>query len=181
MILINILIILVLAGVLFWEASLLFASVLGAPTVYADDGAVADAFELAGLKQGELVIDLGCGNAKALIMAARRFGARGIGVERSPYAYLLSKLNVRRAHQTKKIKIYFGDFKKVQSELNKADVVYVYLLNQVLVSIEAWLFEAVGAKTRIVSLAFEFKYHQSKKSKGTMSLGRQTMVRLYSK
>ncbi len=179
--LIDILLIIILSGTIFWLASLLFASLIGAPTVYAAEGAIRDAFKLASLRKGEMVVDLGCGNARSLIMAARQFGASGIGVERSPYAYLAARFNVWRSGAGDKIKIKFGDFKKAEADLKQADVVYVYLLNGVLRKIEPWLFGSIQNKTRLVSLAFCFNDHSPKEIKETINLGRRTTIRLYKK
>ncbi len=97
--------------VIFWQGCLLLAIVLHAPTVYTNQQAVGDALKLAETKPGNLVIDLGCGNAKTLITAAENFGAKGVGIEISPYCVMASNLNIIRAHQQKNIKIFLGDFK----------------------------------------------------------------------
>jgi SAM-dependent methyltransferase len=166
--------------VIFWQASLIFALSWGSPTVYSQDKAVIDAFQLANLKKGELVVDLGCGNARTLIIAAKQFGARGVGVEISPYCYLASKLNVWRAGESKNIKIFLGSFGKVGAYLKQADVVYLYLLDSVLRRIESWFFENISDKARVVSLAFQFVDHKPKDMVETFSLSK-IKVRLYQK
>ena len=179
MIWINILTLVFISGVLFWMASMLYASMFHVPTVYASDQAITDAFKLAKLRSGEKVVDLGCGNAKSLIIAARDFGARGVGVENSPYCYLKSRCNVILSGQSGKIKIVFGDFKKVEKELKESDVVYMYLLNKVLAKIEPWYFDHIGEQTRSVILSFRFAHHSPTKIKKTRNLGRPTELRLY--
>ena len=82
----ELLILILLLIVIFWLICLIFAQIFGAPTVYSSKKAVIDTLKLADLKKDELLIDLGCGNARVLILAAKEFGARGIGVDRSPYA-----------------------------------------------------------------------------------------------
>lgn len=178
---ILILLILLLLFMIFWQVSLIYATFLGAPTVYSHKKAMVEAFELAGLKKGELVVDLGCGNARSLIIAAKHFGARGVGVERSPYAYLQSILMVRLSGQQDKIKILFGDFKVAEDYLKKADVVYLYLLNSVLSKLEDWFFATIPSETRVVSLSFLFSKHKPAKEISVRNLGRDTFVRLYEK
>lgn len=168
-------------GVLFWQLNLLIVSVFSTPIVYANGQAIRDAYKLADLKKRELVVDLGCGNAKSLIIAAKEFGAKGIGVDLSLYCYLKSKLNVTLAGQGKNIEIIWGGFKKSEPYLKKADVVYLYLLNSTLEKIEPWFFTSIGKYTKVVSLAFEFVDHQPINNSATINLGKKTKIRLYSK
>lgn len=172
---------LILLGLLFWQASLLLASIIGTPIVYSNSVAVKDAFTLAGLKKGETVIDLGCGNAKTLITAAKEFGAKCIGVDRSFYCFLKSKINVILAGESRNIKIYLGSFDKIEKELAKADVIYLYLLNRVLKDIEPWFFAHIGPNTRVVSLSFWFVKNKPIKEVATKNLGKETTIRLYAK
>lgn len=172
---------LIVLGVLFWLVSMLLMTIFSSPTVYAYDQAIEDSLKLAGLKKGELVVDLGCGNAKSLIIAAKKFKAKGVGIEISPYCYLLASLRVFVAGERKNIKILFGDFKKAEKHLKKADVVYLYLLNSTLKNIEDWFFESITKKTRVVSLAFIFPNCQPVKKKNTFNLNKDTTIRLYKK
>lgn len=160
---------------------MIYATLLGAPSVYSNDQAIRDAFKLAGLKSGQCVVDLGCGNAKSLIIAAKEFGAQGIGVERSPYCFLQAKFRVWQSSESKNIKIYFGNFSRLEKELRKADVVYLYLLNSILVKIESWLFSNLQPEAKVVSLAFEFLKRQPAQAAQTINLGRKTTIRLYLK
>ena len=107
--------------VLLWQLTLLLTSMLTSPTVYANDKAIEDSLKLAGLKRGESVVDLGCGNAKSLIIAAKKFGAKGIGVEISPYCYFLARWRVFVLGESKNIKIIYGDFTRAEKYLKSAD------------------------------------------------------------
>lgn len=175
---IQLFILIILLVVIFWQSCLIYAQVLGAPTVYANKRAILDACKMANLKKGQTIIDLGCGDGRSLILAAREFGAMGIGIERSPYCYLKSRLNVFLSGQ-KNIKILFGDIQKFDDEVKKSDVVYVYLLNSVLSKIETWLFSSINTSAKVVSLAFEFPNHRPKEMADTKNLGRIAKLRLY--
>lgn len=166
---------------IFWQGSMLVASIAGVPIVYTDSAAIRDAWRLAGIKKGDRVVDLGCGNGRTLIIAAKEFGATGIGVDRSLFCVLKSRLNVWVAGESKRIKIIKGDFKKVEKEIYQADIVYLYLLNQVMKSIEPWIFESINNQTKIVSMAFYFDNHQPVQEVETRNLGVNTKVRLYTK
>jgi len=154
---------------------------IGSPVVYSYRGAVIDSMNLAKAKQGDLVIDLGCGSARTLITAAQKFGVKGVGVDRSLYCYLRSLMNVWLSGNKDNIKIIWGDFSKAEPYLKKADIVYLYLLNTTLKQIEDWIFSSIGDKTKIVSLAFYFEKHKPIADINTFTLGKETKARLYAK
>lgn len=179
MIAVYIIILIVLLINAFWLLCLIVAQIAGSPTVYSNKKAIVDCLKLAGLKKGETVVDLGCGNARSLIIAANQFGAKGVGVERSPFCVIHSRLAVWLSGNSKNIKILSGDFKKAEKYLADADVVYLYLLNTTLRKLETWYFKSIGDKTRTVSLAFSFGKHEPKKIIDTYTLGHDTKARLY--
>jgi SAM-dependent methyltransferase len=181
MILFYIAILIFMLGMILWLTCLIFAQAFGAPTVYSSRKAVEDALKLAEIRKGDLILDLGCGDARTLITAANKFGAKGIGVDRSPFCYLKSMINVHLSGQKNNVKIYFGDFSKIESFLPKADVVFLYLLNSTNQKIESWIFDKISEKTKVISLAFQFKNHFPKKSEKTVTLGHITPIYLYEK
>lgn len=180
MVILQLIVILVLLYVIFWQINLIYATIKGAPIVYSNEIAVVDCLRLAKLKHGELVVDLGCGSGKSLMIASEKFGARGIGVEISPYAYLLAKTK-KLIRRQKNYEIIFGDFKKAEPYLKKADVVYLYLLNSVLENIEDWLFKTISKDCRVVSLAFQFKNRKPNRTIKTYTLYHKTKAYLYKK
>ena len=172
---------LVMAGTFVWLLLLFIATLTGSPIVYANREAVLASLKLANLKKGDLLVDLGCGDARSLITAAKLYGAKGIGVDRSPLAYFKSRFNVFMAGERGNIKIIRGDFKRAEKILSDADAIYLYLLNSTLAQIEGWLFASVGDKTKVVSLAFEFPNVMPAQEIDTFALGRKTKARLYRK
>ena len=167
-------------SLLFWQGSLLVATIKGSPIVYADRSAIRDCWKLAGLSSGQTVVDLGCGNARALIIAVAEFGAKGIGVDRSLYCYFRSKMNLLFSGQSQNIKIVWGDFQSLEQELAKADAVYLYLQNETLAEIEPWLFDSIAPHTKVFSLAFSCPSHKQIDEIETVNLGHKTKIRLYS-
>jgi len=161
MVLVNIVFAALATILLFWTISLLISAFAGAPSVFAENKAIDEAFKLAKLQKDELVVDLGCGDAKSLILAARKFSARGLGVEISPFYFLKAKLKVLLSGQSKKIKIVFGNFKKIERELKSADLLYLYLWENLLQKNEEWIFQSINPKARIVSLSFPFAKHKA--------------------
>jgi predicted RNA methylase len=147
--------------VLLWQISLIMAIIGGAPTIYAKQKAIILAYEAVKLQKGQMVADLGCGNARGLIIASKQFGAKGIGIEISPFYYLLAKINVCLSGQSKNIKIIFGDLRKNESILKNADVIYIYLFDKITDEIEDWIFKSIKTNAKVISLAFPLKNHES--------------------
>ncbi len=81
--------------------------------------------EMADLKKKEILYDLGCGDGRFLILGAKKFGARGIGIDISPLRYTWAKINVKLNNLSDKIKIKHGNFFKFS--ISDADVVALFL------------------------------------------------------
>jgi len=177
----NIFLLVFLLAMIFWQGSLLQASIRGVPIVYSSKKAAIDALKLARAKSGETVVDLGCGNGQVLINLADHFGVKGVGVDLSLFCYISARAKLFLSRRSDRIKIIRGDFRLAERELKEADIVYLYLLNPTLAKIEDWLFATIGEKTRVVSLSFEFKKHKPVDTIETKNLGYPTLIRLYRK
>lgn len=165
--------------VLLWLLSLLIALCTGAPVVYSNNKSIIDAMNLAQAQPNQMLLDLGCGNARSLIIASKKFHTKGIGVERSVYFFLLSRLNVWLSGESKNIKIILGDFKQVDRYLSQVDIVYMYLLPSVMDSIKKWLFDKLKKDAKIVSLSFCFSDIDPVRIIPTNNLGQNTKILLY--
>lgn len=145
----------------FWYASLLISAFSGAPTVYQKESTIIKAFEVVELKKNQVVLDLGCGNARSLIIASKQFGAKGIGVEVSPFYFIMACLNVLMSGQSKNTKIYWGNLFKYKKLIKKADVIYLFLHEKIMLKIEPLIFENLNSKAKIVSVTFEFEKNKA--------------------
>lgn len=181
MIYIEIIFIIFMLAMIFWQGSMLVAAVTGPPIVYSSYEGIRDSFKLAKLKKGETVIDLGCGNGRVLLVAVKEFGAKGVGIDRSFFCLLKARLNIYLAGESKNIQIYRQPFEKATDQIKKADVVYLYLWPSTLDKMESWLFPLISTKTRVVSLAFKFDKKQPETEIETMNLGIKMKVGLYRK
>lgn len=106
--------------------------------------------EIINLKEGEVFVDLGCGDSRLLIEAEKKYKVRTIGYELSLTAFIISKINIflKKA----KTKIYFQDFFK--ADLSQVDVVFCYLYPPVMSHLSKKLKEELKLGARIFSLAF---------------------------
>jgi len=101
---------------------------------------------------GDYLIDLGSGDGRIVITAAKRYGARGFGVDINPERIDEANVNARKAGVTDKVAFYQRDLFK--TDLSKATVITMYLLPRVNVELRPKLL-ALAPGTRIVSHDFD--------------------------
>jgi predicted RNA methylase len=73
------------------------------------DDVVVEMLQLARVNQDDLVYDLGCGDARFVITAAKSFGARGVGVDIDPDRIRESEENARKAGVADRVKFSVQD------------------------------------------------------------------------
>ncbi|KKR86474.1 hypothetical protein A2875_04140 [Candidatus Gottesmanbacteria bacterium RIFCSPHIGHO2_01_FULL_46_14] len=100
---------------------LVLAFVTGAPYVPSTNPVARSMIDLAHIKNGMIVYDLGSGDGKLLLLAAAK-GAHAIGIEINPYLVLLSKIRTFG----KKISVHWGSF--WHADLRDSDILFIYLL-----------------------------------------------------
>ena len=96
----------------------------------------------------DVVLDLGSGDGRIVITAAKRHGARGIGVELSPQLVEQSRDNARRAGVAERAQFRVQDL--FETDLTQASVITMYLLPEVNLQLRPKLL-ALAPGTRIVS------------------------------
>jgi SAM-dependent methyltransferase len=134
--------------------SMAWTQLRGAPWLPTPLRKVEKMLALAELQPNELLYDLGCGDGRILVMAARRFGARAVGIELDPLRYLWCQLLVSVLGLRKRVRIVFGDF--FSQDLSAADVVTCYLLQSTNDRLEEKLKNELRRGARVVSHAFTF-------------------------
>jgi len=80
---------------------------------------------LAGVREGEHVVDLGCGDGRIVVAAARQFSARATGVEIDPMRVLWARTWIRLAGIASRAHIIWGNM--YRADLSTADVVVLFL------------------------------------------------------
>jgi hypothetical protein len=99
------------------------------PFITTPDHVTVALLELAGVTQADHVIDLGSGDGRIVITAARRFGASGLGVEIVPELVQRSRANAERAGVATRTRFLEQDLFK--TDLAPASVITMYLLPEV--------------------------------------------------
>lgn len=134
----------------FWLFPLFFRGIPWQPT---DMKRVRRMLAMAEVKPHEVVYDLGCGDGRILICAAREFQARAVGVELNPWLYALAVLRVLFSGCSGKVRVIFGNLHAVP--LQEADVVTLFLFSHVNEFLQEKFRRELRDGTRIVSYVWK--------------------------
>jgi cyclopropane fatty-acyl-phospholipid synthase-like methyltransferase len=108
--------------------------------------------KLANVTKDDVVYDLGCGDGRIVIAAAKKYGARGVGIEIDPKLIREANKNARRAGVADKVKFIKADL--FETDFSKATVVTLYLMTHVNLKLRPILLRQLKPGTRIVSHTF---------------------------
>ena len=148
-------------------AAACLALVLGIPVAFAQSpsGATPDVIyvptpqvvvdamlELADVKNSDVVYDLGSGDGRIVITAARKYGARGVGIEIDPALVKKARENAAAAGVSDRVRFVTQDL--FTTDISKASVVTLYLLQSINERLRPKLVRELKPGTRIVSHVF---------------------------
>lgn len=105
--------------------------------------------DMAQLKSGETVIDLGSGDGRIMIEAARKYGARGFGVEIDPKMVKISNERAVKAGVADRVKFLQQDLFK--TDFHEANVLTLYLLPDVNLALRSKILAELKPGSRVVS------------------------------
>lgn len=111
--------------------------------------------QVSGLGSGEILYDLGSGDGRVLIVAAREFGARAVGIEARRKLVKRSRKRIKKRGLGQLAKVIEADF--FHEAFGEADVVTCYLLPDTLERLRPIFEEQLPEGTRIVS--HDYKIH----------------------
>lgn len=120
-----------------------------APYVTSPEHAVDKMLEMANLKSGETLYDLGCGDGRILIAAAEKYKVKAVGIEISDRLAKTAAENVKKAGLQNQVKVIHGNF--MQTDLSGANVVTLYLATTANETLRPNLERYLHPNTRIVS------------------------------
>jgi SAM-dependent methyltransferase len=123
------------------------------PYVATPEPVVAAMLKLANVTRTDIVYDLGSGDGRIVITAAREFGARGMGIEIDPALVTEARENARRARVTERVRFVQQDLFEV--DISEATVVTLYLLPDVNLRLRPKLLRELRPGTRIVSHRYD--------------------------
>jgi SAM-dependent methyltransferase len=114
---------------------------------------VDEMLRLAGLKAGDVLYDLGCGDGRIVIAAAKRSGVRATGIDIDPVRIQESNTNAAAAGLTGRVRFLNQDL--FEADFKDATVVTMYLLTSVNMRLRPKLLADLKPGTRLVSHSFE--------------------------
>ena len=138
------------AGLAFWATAKEVKK--DVPYVPTPQQVVDKMLELAAPKKDEILYDLGCGDGRIVVTAAKKYGVKGTGVDIDPDRIEDSNKNAKEAGVTKQVKFVESDLFKM--DFHDADVVTLYLLTSVNEKLRPILLKQLKPGARVVSHAF---------------------------
>lgn len=123
-----------------------------APYVATDQRIVRRMLEVAGVSEDDVVYDLGSGDGRIPITAARRYGARGVGIEIDPELVATSRAKAKAAGVADRTEFRQKDLFK--TDVSDATVVALYLWPEINVKLRPKLLRQLDPGDRIVSHDF---------------------------
>src|SRR4051794_13725127 len=116
--------------------------------------------EMAEVKKGDVLYDLGCGDGRIVVTAAKKYGVKAIGFDVDPQRISEARANVKENGVDNLVTIRQADI--FETDLKAASVVTLYLLPELNVRLMPQL-EQLGRGARIVSHDFDMKGAKPKK------------------
>jgi predicted RNA methylase len=110
---------------------------------------VEEMLRLAEVHKGDVVYDLGCGDGRIVIAAARQFGARGVGIDIDPQRIKESRENARKAGVLGRVQFRNEDL--FEANIQEATVVTLFLWGSVNLKLRPKLLRELKPGTRVVS------------------------------
>lgn len=122
----------------------------GAPYLPTLTPQVETALDLAELQPGETLLELGCGDGKVLIAAAKR-GYKAVGYELNPFLALIAWLRTRRYKG--RVRVVCGNF--WTQDWPKSEAIFVFLLDKFMNKLDTKITQLPQPPRLLVSFAFE--------------------------
>src|SRR5579864_2651052 len=123
------------------------------PYVPTTEEAVKAMLKLADVQKTDVVYDLGCGDGRIVVAAAKEYGAHGVGIDINPERIQEAEANARKAGVEKLVRFEENDL--FDADIHEATVVTLFLLNSVNLKLRPKLLKDLKPGTRIVSNTFD--------------------------
>ena len=126
----------------------------GAPWAPTPMNMVHKMLTMAEVGPDDIVYDLGCGDGRMIVTAARRYGAQAVGIELDPIRYLWCQMLITVLGLRSCVRIVYGDF--FTQDLSSANVITCYLLRRTNKKLQGKFKQELQPDTRVVSNYFTF-------------------------
>ena len=123
------------------------------PYVPTTEKAVEEMLKLANVQKSDVVYDLGCGDGRIVIAAAKTFGAHGVGIDINPERIKEARENAKKAGVEHLVRFEENDL--FEADFKPATVVTLFLLPQINLKLKPKLLSDLKPGTRVVSNTFD--------------------------
>jgi ribosomal protein L11 methylase PrmA len=123
------------------------------PYVPTTEAAVKAMLELAGVTKNDVVYDLGCGDGRIVVAAAKVHGARAVGIDINPQRIKEANENAKKAGVEKLVRFEENDL--FEAGISEATVVTMFLLSNINLKLKPKLLKDLKPGTRLVSNTFD--------------------------
>jgi len=133
---------------------ILVPALYGLPPVPTNQDRIRKALRLVNLQPDETIYDLGAGDGRVLLIAAREFNAKAVGIEIGPVQCALIYLRAATSEFGNKIQVKWGNYLK--ADLSQADVVFLYATSKEVLRVASHLEKQMKPGARLVSISADF-------------------------
>ena len=133
---------------------ILVPALYGLPPVPTKPERIQKALKLVKLQPNETLYDLGAGDGRVLVIAARDFGAKAVGLEIGPVQCALLWLRANASGFGNQIQVRWENFYK--ADLQDADVIFVYATSREVMKLAPHLEQQMKKGARLVSISADF-------------------------
>ncbi len=123
------------------------------PYVPTPEEVVAEMLKMADVGKDDVLYDLGCGDGRIVITAAKELGCRGVGIDIEPLRIEESRKNAIDAGVSERVEFILSDL--FEADISRATVVTLYLLPRVNLRLRPKLFHELNPGARVVSHDFD--------------------------
>lgn len=122
------------------------------PYVPTPEEVVVEMLKMASVDKDDVIYDLGCGDGRIVITAAKELGCRGVGIDIDPVRIQESRINAANAGVSEKVEFFQMDL--FDADISQATVVTLYLLSKVNLRLRPKLLRELKPGTRVISHDF---------------------------
>lgn len=119
------------------------------PFVPTPQNVVAEMLKMGNVNKNDVIYDLGCGDGRIVITAAKKMGARGVGIDINPQRISESRENAKKENVSDRVE--FRQQNLFEADISPASIVTLYLLTEVNIRLRPKLLRELKPGTRIVS------------------------------
>jgi hypothetical protein len=127
-----------------------FVLIFGPPYLPTLQKQIETVLDMADLQSGQTLLELGCGDGKVLVAAARR-GWSVVGYELNPILVIICK--IRTWPYRKQVTLHWGNF--LTQDWPKADAIFIFGLQRIMEKVDKKVMQSISDPVKLISFAFE--------------------------